>query len=65
MAYNNDRTQIQAILDNPQTHEQFWQWAEYMIKQSFQQHNIPTDLSEQMPQEIKNLAHMQELYQSM
>ena len=64
-AYNNDTAQINSVLTSPETNEQFWQWAEHVVAERLQKDNIPTDLSEQMPDEIKNLANMKDLMQGM
>ena len=65
MAYNNDNESINAVLNNPETYEQFWQWPEYVVAKKFEQDGIPMSLQEQMPEEIRMLANMRELMQGM
>ena len=65
MAYNNDNESINAVLNNPETYEQFWKWAEYVVAERFEQDGIPISLQEQMPEEIRMLANMRELMQGM
>jgi 2-keto-4-pentenoate hydratase/2-oxohepta-3-ene-1,7-dioic acid hydratase in catechol pathway len=65
MAYNNDNESINGVLNNSETCEQFWQWAEYMVAKRFEHDNIPMSLEEQMPEEIRMLANMRNMIWSM
>lgn len=62
-AYNHNHNEINAVIQDPQTCEQFIDYIKYMVTEQFAKDQIPTNLSSQMPSAIRNLANMQNMFQ--
>lgn len=63
-AYNYDTNAICSVISDPELSEQFVDYMRAMATQQFAADHIPSDLSYQMPQAIKNLANLKDLQQS-